>query len=303
MDRLCPIDTRPERHRPLLPVPRAPPNGRPTSLTRLDASEHRLRRETGQAPRRRGPDHSFANRRVMKELLRTNDPVRLSFIQALLRDSAIESVVLDHHTSLVEGSIGPSRAASLSPNGITGAPARCWRRPARKPDERAAGERAIDHRGPPARRPHPAEAARRRIPRRDRSGVSRRLGAGRAAAAGARRGVRVGRSDAVPRRESAALAGRRARNAARPCPARRRQCYPERPRSARIGDDRRSAAAAAAAVPGLFRPRHGQPALQRARPRSRGRRPPAKPPRRSKARPISPPGSASRSRWSAPRAR
>jgi hypothetical protein len=42
----------------------------------------------------------------MKELLRTNDSVRLSFIQALLRDSAIESLVLDHHTSLVEGSIG-----------------------------------------------------------------------------------------------------------------------------------------------------------------------------------------------------
>ena len=43
---------------------------------------------------------------VMKELLRTNDPVRLSFLQALLRDSGIESLVLDHHTSLVEGSIG-----------------------------------------------------------------------------------------------------------------------------------------------------------------------------------------------------
>lgn len=42
----------------------------------------------------------------MKELLRTNDPVRLSFLQALLRDSGIESLVLDHHTSLVEGSIG-----------------------------------------------------------------------------------------------------------------------------------------------------------------------------------------------------
>ena len=42
----------------------------------------------------------------MKELLRTNDPVRISFIQALLRDSGIESLVLDHHTSLVEGSIG-----------------------------------------------------------------------------------------------------------------------------------------------------------------------------------------------------
>jgi hypothetical protein len=42
----------------------------------------------------------------MKELLRTNDPVRLSFVQALLRDSGIDSLVLDHHTSLIEGSIG-----------------------------------------------------------------------------------------------------------------------------------------------------------------------------------------------------
>jgi hypothetical protein len=42
----------------------------------------------------------------MKELLRSNDPVRLSFLEALLRDSGIESLVLDHHTSLVEGSIG-----------------------------------------------------------------------------------------------------------------------------------------------------------------------------------------------------
>jgi hypothetical protein len=43
---------------------------------------------------------------AMKELLRTNDPVRLSWLQALLRDSGIESLVLDQHTSLVEGSIG-----------------------------------------------------------------------------------------------------------------------------------------------------------------------------------------------------
>ena len=42
----------------------------------------------------------------MKELLRTNDPVRLSWVQALLSDSGIESLVLDHYTSLVEGSIG-----------------------------------------------------------------------------------------------------------------------------------------------------------------------------------------------------
>jgi hypothetical protein len=42
----------------------------------------------------------------MKELLRTNNPVRLSWLQALLGDRGIASLVLDHHTSLVEGSIG-----------------------------------------------------------------------------------------------------------------------------------------------------------------------------------------------------
>ena len=42
----------------------------------------------------------------MKELLRTNNVVRLSWLQALLADAGIGSVVLDQHTSLVEGSIG-----------------------------------------------------------------------------------------------------------------------------------------------------------------------------------------------------
>jgi hypothetical protein len=42
----------------------------------------------------------------MKELLRTNDLVRLSWIEALLADAGIVSLVLDEHTSLVEGSIG-----------------------------------------------------------------------------------------------------------------------------------------------------------------------------------------------------
>jgi hypothetical protein len=44
--------------------------------------------------------------RGMKELLRTNNVVRLSWAQAVLRDAGIDSLVLDHHTSLVEGSIG-----------------------------------------------------------------------------------------------------------------------------------------------------------------------------------------------------
>ncbi|HTZ77376.1 MAG TPA: DUF2007 domain-containing protein [Stellaceae bacterium] len=42
----------------------------------------------------------------MKELLRTNDPVRLSFVEAVLAAAGIETVVLDQHTSVVEGSIG-----------------------------------------------------------------------------------------------------------------------------------------------------------------------------------------------------
>ena len=42
----------------------------------------------------------------MKELLRTNDLVRLSWMQALLADAGIESVVLDTHTSVLEGSAG-----------------------------------------------------------------------------------------------------------------------------------------------------------------------------------------------------
>ncbi|HEX3863583.1 MAG TPA: DUF2007 domain-containing protein [Stellaceae bacterium] len=42
----------------------------------------------------------------MRELLRTNNIVRLSWAQARLRDAGIACLVLDHHTSLVEGSIG-----------------------------------------------------------------------------------------------------------------------------------------------------------------------------------------------------
>jgi hypothetical protein len=41
----------------------------------------------------------------MKELLRTNNPVLISFAVALLRDAHIEAVVLDTHASILEGSI------------------------------------------------------------------------------------------------------------------------------------------------------------------------------------------------------
>ena len=42
----------------------------------------------------------------MRELLVTNDLVLLNFVEALMRDSGIETVVFDRHISLMEGSIG-----------------------------------------------------------------------------------------------------------------------------------------------------------------------------------------------------
>jgi len=41
----------------------------------------------------------------MRELLRTTDLVRLSWLRALLAESRIETIVLDSHTSVLEGSI------------------------------------------------------------------------------------------------------------------------------------------------------------------------------------------------------
>ncbi|MDF2366823.1 DUF2007 domain-containing protein [Sneathiella sp.] len=42
----------------------------------------------------------------MKELIRCNDPVLISYIVAILKDEGIDAVVLDEHTSILEGSIG-----------------------------------------------------------------------------------------------------------------------------------------------------------------------------------------------------
>ncbi len=42
----------------------------------------------------------------MKELVRSNDAVLLSFIEALFREAGIEHVILDAHMSIVEGSVG-----------------------------------------------------------------------------------------------------------------------------------------------------------------------------------------------------
>lgn len=43
---------------------------------------------------------------AMKELLRSNELVLLSYAAALMRDAGIEAVQLDMHASVLEGSIG-----------------------------------------------------------------------------------------------------------------------------------------------------------------------------------------------------
>jgi hypothetical protein len=42
----------------------------------------------------------------VKELLRTNNLVYLSFAQAVLKDAGIEALVFDNHMSIMEGSLG-----------------------------------------------------------------------------------------------------------------------------------------------------------------------------------------------------
>lgn len=60
----------------------------------------------------------------MRVLIRSNDPVLLSFVEALLKDGAIRYTLLDAYMSATEGSIG------LLPRRLTVAP-EDWPRAAR----------------------------------------------------------------------------------------------------------------------------------------------------------------------------
>lgn len=42
----------------------------------------------------------------MQPLIRSNDPVELSFAQSVLADAGIATILLDQHTAVLEGSIG-----------------------------------------------------------------------------------------------------------------------------------------------------------------------------------------------------
>ena len=52
----------------------------------------------------------------MEELIRTNDIVMISFVEALLKDAGIEYLVVDQNMSVMEGSLGvlPRRVLVLA---------------------------------------------------------------------------------------------------------------------------------------------------------------------------------------------
>lgn len=52
----------------------------------------------------------------MQEIIRSNDPVLLSFVRATLSDEGVEHIVLDGNMSVLEGSLGILAARVLVPD-------------------------------------------------------------------------------------------------------------------------------------------------------------------------------------------
>jgi hypothetical protein len=54
----------------------------------------------GKSPRKLSRNHG------VKEIARSTDPVRLSFLTALLADGGVTAILFDTHASIVQGSLG-----------------------------------------------------------------------------------------------------------------------------------------------------------------------------------------------------
>jgi len=52
----------------------------------------------------------------VKELLRTNDAVMLSYAEALLREAGLEPVVMDTHASIMDGSVIAVQRRLMTPD-------------------------------------------------------------------------------------------------------------------------------------------------------------------------------------------
>lgn len=56
----------------------------------------------------------------MQELVRSNDPVLLSFVRSLLEEEGIDHLALDGHMSVLEGSLGVLQQRILVPDEVAG---------------------------------------------------------------------------------------------------------------------------------------------------------------------------------------
>lgn len=76
----------------------------------------------------------------MRELIKTNDLVLISYVEALLADQGIEAVVFDRNISLMEGSIGafPRRVVVAEDT---------WSRASRVLKDAGLAEWIVDHEG------------------------------------------------------------------------------------------------------------------------------------------------------------
>ncbi len=50
--------------------------------------------------------HIVVGNQNVVELIRSNDPVLISYLVSILEDEGINAIILDEHTSILEGSIG-----------------------------------------------------------------------------------------------------------------------------------------------------------------------------------------------------
>jgi hypothetical protein len=76
----------------------------------------------------------------MRELIKTNDLVLITYVEALLADQGIEAVVFDRNISLMEGSIGafPRRVVVAED---------AWSRASRVLKDAGLAEWIVDHEG------------------------------------------------------------------------------------------------------------------------------------------------------------
>jgi hypothetical protein len=84
---------------------------KPALLWFLDARAPRIEHKSARRAVKQGPGGNLAavlgdgGKPPVKLLLRTTDPVKLSWLLALLGDHGIQPVVLDTHMSILDGSI------------------------------------------------------------------------------------------------------------------------------------------------------------------------------------------------------